>query len=120
MSGRVLTLEEVRFINLVATRRVAHDAAATPAPPHTTLEQVSSEQPAQRAAQLGAALTRPGALDEVALPSALLAVLCQLHRDGFRLVAPQGAVAGMVRGLSSGRVGLSDFAAWVEDRSIPD
>lgn len=116
----MLTVEEVRFINLVAARRVAHDAAAVPPPPHTTLDELSSEQPAHRAAQLGAALTRPGVLDEAALPSALLAVLCQLHRDGFRLVAPQGAVAGMVRGLSTGRVGQSDFAAWVEDRAIAD
>lgn len=118
MSGRVLSVEEVRFINLVAARRVAHDGAAAPAPPHTTLQEVSSEQPAQRAAQLGTALTRPGVLEQAALPSALLAVLCQLHRDGFRLVAPQGAVAGMVRGLSNGRVALNDFAAWVEDRAI--
>ena len=120
MSGRVLTVDEVRFINLVAARRVAHDGAAAPAAPHTTLDEVTSEQPARRAAQLGSALTRAGVLDEAALPSALLAVLCQLHRDGFRLVAPQGAVAGMVRGLSTGRVGLSDFADWVEDRAIAD
>lgn len=118
MSGGLLSSEELRFINLVAARRVAKHPAASPASPGVALEDLQSDRPVRRAAQLGAALARPGAVAEAALPTALLAVICQLNRDGYRLVAPQGAAAGMIRGLSTGGVSVEGFAAWVEDRAI--
>ena len=118
MSRTVLSLDEVRFVNLVAARRVAGDARASPAAPDIVIEDVDGERPARRVAELGAALVRPGALTQAALPTALLAVICQLNREGYRLVAPQGAAAGMIRGLSTGGVTVEGFAAWVEDRAI--
>jgi prophage maintenance system killer protein len=120
MSGVPLSVADVRFINLVAARRVCGDPAASPAPPETTLAEVRSQTPALRAAELAAALLRPGALSVAALPTALLAIVCQLDRDGYRLVAPQGAAAGMIRGLRNGSVSVSGFAAWVEDRAISE
>lgn len=118
MSGALLSSDELRFINLVAARRVGGDPAASPAAPGVVLGDLQSERPVRRAAQLGAALARPGAVAEAALPTALLAVICQLNRDGYRLVAPQGAAAGMIRGLRTGGVSAEGFAAWVEDRAI--
>jgi prophage maintenance system killer protein len=69
---------------------------------------------------VAAAVLRPGALAGAALPTALLAVVCQLARDGYRLMAPQGAAAGMVRGLATGNVSVTAFAAWVEDRAVAE
>lgn len=117
MSEPVLTAEEVRFINLVALRRVVGDAAAA-APPAVALEPIHGPTPSRRAAEVAAALLRPGVLERGALPTALLAVVGQLHRDRFRLVAPQGAAAGMVRELAIGAIDVTAFAAWVEDRAV--
>ena len=118
MSDAQLSLDELRFINLVAARRVGGDPGASPAPLSVAIDGTADERPARRVAELGAALARPGAVAEAALPTALLAVICQLGRDGYRLVAPQGAAAGMIRGLRTGAVSVDAFAAWVEDRSI--
>ena len=120
MSGGLLTIDDLRFINLVAARRVAGDPAASPGAPDVALGELQNEKPVRRAAHLGAALARPGAVASAPLPTALLAVICQLSRDGYRLVAPQGAAAGMIRGLSTGGVSVDGFAAWVEDRAIAD
>lgn len=118
MSAELLNVDELRFINLVAARRVGGDPAASPPAPRVELGDLESDKPVRRAARLGALLARPGAIAEAALPTALLAVICQLTRDGYRLVAPQGAAAGMIRGLSTGGVSVDGFAAWVEDRAI--
>lgn len=118
MSAAPLGLAEVRFINLVAARRVAGDASASPNLTNLALDGVSADRASLRAAQLAAALSRPGALDVAALPTALLAVLCQLNRAGLRLMAPQGVAAGMIQALSTGRVDVDEFAAWVEDRAV--
>lgn len=118
MSGKVLGVDELRFINLVAARRFAGDPSASPPQPQIVIEGLDGERPARRVAELGAALARPGALAEAELPTTLLAVLCQLNRDGYRLVAPQGAAAGMIRGLRTGAVSVDSFTAWVEDRAI--
>lgn len=119
MSERTVTADEVRFINLVARRRVLGESAAT-APPSASLEQSTAPNPSRRAAELAAAILRPGTLAAAALPTALLAVVCQLGRDGFRLMAPQGAAAGMVRGLAAGEVSVGAFAAWLEDRAVAE
>ena len=120
MSGELLSSEELRFINLVAARRVGGDPAASPAAPGAALGDLESERPVRRAARLSAVVLRPGVVADAALPTALLVLICQLNRDGYRLVAPQGAAAGMIRGLSTGGVSAEAFAAWVEDRAIPD
>lgn len=119
MSEPVLSADQLRFINLVARRRVLRDAGAA-APPLLSLDEISEPTRARHAAALAAAVVRPGVLDGAALPTALLAVVCQLDRDGFRLLAPQGAAAGMVRGLAHGAVSVGAFAAWLEDRAVPE
>ena len=118
MSGAPLAGDEVRFINLVAARRVTRGPTAAAETAHSGLDEVRSDQPPVRAAQLAAVLARPGTLAVAALPTTLLAVICQLRRDGLRLIAPQGVAAGMIRGLSTGRVGVDEFAAWLADRAI--
>ena len=119
MSDPALSIDQLRFINLVAARRVGGDEQASPAPPQIAPDDLHDGPPVRRIAELGAALARPGAVTETALPTALLAVICQLNRDGYRLVAPQGVAAGMIRGLSTGAVSVDAFAAWLEDRTIP-
>jgi hypothetical protein len=118
MSAAPLDIDELRFINLVAARRFGHDAAASSALPDVEVGNEPDERPARRAAELAAALARPGAVAAAALPTALLAVICQLDRDGYRLVAPQGVAAGMIQGLRTGAVSVAAFAVWVEDRAI--
>ena len=114
----LLAVDEVRFINLVAARRFAADAALQP--PALVLEGVHGDTAHDRAAALGAALLRPGVLEVAALPTALLAVCCQLRREGQRLLAPQGVAAGMIRGLAAGEVSAGGFADWLRDRAVAE
>jgi hypothetical protein len=118
MSSAALSADQLRFINLVAARRIGGDAHASPAAPHVEFDGAQSAPAARRVAELGAALAHPGVVAETALPTVLLAVICQLHREGYRLVAPQGVAAGMIRGLNTGDVSVESFAAWLEDRTI--
>ena len=110
---------EVRFIGLVAARR---SGGVEPAwePPAVSLDGLGGDTPFARAASLGAALARPGVLDAATLPAILLATCCQLRRDGYRLMAPQGVAAGMTRGLAGGSVSAAEFAAWLQDRAVAD
>jgi prophage maintenance system killer protein len=117
MSAGVISRDDVRFINLVAARRFAQ--VASPPSPSDVSDAVDGETPYRRAASLAAALLRPGVLEVAALPTALLAVACQLARDGYSLTAPQGAAAGMVRDLARGTTSIDVFAAWLEDRAVP-
>ena len=116
MSADVIGLDAVRFINLVAARRFA--GVVDPPAPDDVLGSVSGDTPYQRAASLAWALVQPGALAVAALPTALLAVCCQLGRDGYGLMAPQGAAAGMIRGLANGTIQRSAFAGWLQDRAV--
>lgn len=119
MSATGLSADEVRFVNLVAGRRFG---SAEPGwePLRPALDGMGGETPFMRAASLGAALARPGVLAVAPLPTILLATCCQLRREGLRLMAPQGAAAGMIRGLANGSVGIGEFAAWLEDRAVAD
>ncbi|MFN2582307.1 MAG: hypothetical protein ABR498_06155 [Candidatus Dormibacteria bacterium] len=109
--------QQLRFINLVAARRFAHQEGDVPAP---DVGEIDGATPQRRAAALAAALMQPGAVETAAAQTALLAVCCQLRRDGLRLIAPQGVLAGMVRGLATGRVTADEFAAWLQDRSVEE
>ena len=115
----MLGVDEVRFVNLVAARRFGSVDVAWQ-PPALALDGLGAATAYMRAASLGAALARPGVLEVAALPTILLAVCCQLRRDGFRLMAPQGVAAGMVRGLAGGSVNATEFGAWLEDRAVAD
>src|SRR5437868_15112805 len=102
MSSDVISLEAVRFINLVAARRFA--GAATPPPPGDVLSSVHGDTPYRRAASLTSALLAPGALAVAAFPTALLAVCRPLGPVGHSLFSPQGAAGGVVRAVSGGRL----------------
>jgi len=119
VSAEVLSAAELRFVNVVAARRFAPGVDG--APPANTQTEVSAAGTAfSRAAALAISVLQPGAFINARLPTALLAVCCQLRREGYRLVAPQGAAAGMVRGLDAGRVNAVEFAAWLQDRAVED
>ena len=117
MSGEVMGLDAVRFINLVASRRF--EGVADPPAPSDLLGSVGGDTPYQRAASLAWALVQPDAVAVAALPTALLAVCCQLGREGYGLMAPQGAAAGMIRALANGTIERTVFAGWLLDRAVP-
>ena len=111
---------DLRFVNLVAARRFAGgdpgavDAAALDA----ALAAAADGPPFTRAATLAAELVQRGVFSSAPLHTALLALHCSLSLDGFSLVAPQGVLAGMIRGLS--RDGdAAGVARWLEDRAVP-
>jgi hypothetical protein len=79
----------------------------------------AGSSPHHRAAAIAALLLQRRVFSSAAAETALLAMTCQLRRDGFELVAPQGAVVGMVQGLASGRMDEPTVARWLEDRAMP-
>ncbi len=116
----LLSSADLRFINLVATRRFGD--AEPPAEPRgleEALESIGGASPHLRGASLAHALLSRGVFPDAALPTALLAMACQLQFFGLQLLAPQGAIAGMVRELAIGEVGVATVARWLEDRAMP-
>lgn len=117
----MLTAADLRFINAVAAGRFARgdhadvdDAALTEA----VALQRAGDPPSVRAATLAAALLGRQVFAAAPLPTALLAMHCSLSLDGAMLLAPQGVVAGMVKGLAAGDAPGS-IARWLEDRAVP-
>ncbi|MBV9101399.1 MAG: hypothetical protein JOZ46_10915 [Candidatus Dormibacteraeota bacterium] len=114
--SRPLSAAELRLVSLVAARRFAgtqpDDSGLAGVP-----EAAADAAPFARAAAVAAAVLRPGASAAVR-PAALLAVCAQLGLDGFELLAPQGATAGMVAGLAAGTVSTAAFSRWLEDRAV--
>lgn len=82
------------------------------------LTAVADVKPFGRAAGLAAAVVADGSFGSAGLVAALLALTVQLRLDGYQLTAPQGVLAGMVRGLSTGRADVDTVARWLEDRAI--
>ncbi len=118
MAG-VLSSDQLRFINLVAARRFAGrdpepDAGAA-VPQHAA----AGDSAFRRAAAVAASAARGRAFTVAPGPTALLAMCCQLANEGFELLAPQGAAAGMISGLRAGRVDEATVARWIEDRAVP-
>jgi hypothetical protein len=116
----VMSADEVRFVNLVATRR--HGGGGEPEPPRgldEALATVIPTAPPARAAALADALLRGEVFATAPLQTALLALCCQLRLDGFVLLAPQGAAAGLIRELAAGAVDAAVLARWLEDRGMP-
>lgn len=119
MSSR-LTVADLRFVNRVAARRFS---GADPPPPDgdalaSALEAAAAGTPLERAAGLAAALLSRAVFTAVPLHTALLAVHCALAFDGLILLAPQGVVVGMIRGLAHDGDAAA-FARWLEDRTVP-
>lgn len=112
--------DDLRFINLVAIRRF--DPAHDPAEPQGLEAALGASQngsPHTRAATLAHELLSRHVFATAALPSALLAMVTQLARDGMQLLAPQGAIVGMIRELEGGGVDVTTVARWLEDRAVP-
>jgi prophage maintenance system killer protein len=115
-----LQAADLRFINRVAAKRFAGgepdqldgdtlEAAITGAAAGTAFV---------RAASLAAALLRSGAFPVAPLQTVLLVLHCALSLEGFSLIAPQGVLAGMIRGLAADD-DAAVMARWLEDRAVP-
>ncbi len=115
-----LQASDLRFINTVAAKRfgggesgsiddAAVDAALAAAGDGTTFA---------RAATLAAGLLQRHAFSSATLQTALLVLHCALSLEGFSLIAPQGVLAGMIRGLDKDG-DASVVARWLEDRAVP-
>lgn len=115
-----LTAADLSFINRVAARRFAGaepseaDARALTA----ALDGAGEGTPLDRAAALAAALLRGRVFTVAPMHTALLVVHAALSLDGFILLAPQGVIVGMIRGLA-GDGDAAGFARWLEDRTVP-
>ncbi|HEX4755253.1 MAG TPA: hypothetical protein VH661_05830 [Candidatus Dormibacteraeota bacterium] len=115
-----LTVADLRFVNRVAARRFK-GADAQPADGDALAEALDGavgSTPLDRAAALAAALLRGGVFAVVPLQTTLLVVHCALALDGFILLAPQGVIVGMIRGLAHDG-DAATFARWLEDRTVP-
>lgn len=120
MSAAPLGADDLRFINLVASRRFSRNDPEPAGDVEAAVGEAAAAVSAhRRAAALAATLLQRHVFPSAPAQTALLALACQLRRDGFELVAPQGAVVGMVQGLASGRVDQETVARWLEDRAVP-
>jgi hypothetical protein len=118
---RTLSPDDLRFVNLVAVRRFGGDRAQPYTGDLATLaSRTGGATPYVRAAAAAALAVAPGTFARFAQPTALLAMCAQLALEGLQLLAPQGAVVGMVRELARGEVDVATVARWLEDRSVPD
>jgi hypothetical protein len=119
--ARTLSEDDLRFANLVAVRRFGGEQAQPETGDLAALaSRAGGATPYERAASLAAAALTEGAFARLEQPTALLVMCAQLALDGLQLLAPQGAVVGMVRELAGGEVGVDSVARWLEDRSVPD
>lgn len=119
MSAR-LSVADLRFVNRVAARRFA---GADPPPADggalaAALDGAVGTTALDRAAALAASLLRGGVFAAAPLQTTLLAVHCALAFDGLILLAPQGVIVGMIRGLAKDGEAAT-FARWLEDRTVP-
>jgi hypothetical protein len=114
----VLSATDCCFVNLVASRKYGAGDPAPPAGLDDALAAVSGKSPHERAASLAVSLLGRHVFETASAETALLVMLCQLNRDGFELVAPQGAVVGMLQGARSGSVDGGALTRWLEDRSV--
>lgn len=115
-----LTVADLRFVNRVAARRLL---GADPPPADgdalaAALDGAVGDTPLDRAAALAATLLGGGMFAVAPLQTTLLVVHCALALDGFILLAPQGVIVGMIRGLAHDG-DAATFARWLEDRTVP-
>jgi prophage maintenance system killer protein len=114
-----LQAADIRFVNEVAARRFAPggQAAVDDGVVAGALAAAGEGTVFVRAATLAAVLLQRGAFVTAPLQTTLLVLHCALSLEGFTLVAPQGVVAGMVRGLAAGE-DAGGVARWLEDRAV--
>lgn len=109
----LLSAPELGFIRLVAARRFDGPAETTEGAPPPA----EGETAFARAAAVATAVLAAGH-SPATRPAALLAVCAQLSLDGYELLAPQGAAAGMIAGVAAGTVTATTLARWLEDRAV--
>ncbi len=117
----MLSVADLRLVNSVAARRFG--GVDSPAVDEEALAAAVAEQRADdtayaRAASLVAALLRRSVFATAPLPTALLSLHCALSLAGIVLLAPQGVVAGMIKGLAAGD-DPAILVRWLEDRAVP-
>jgi len=120
VSGGPVTADDLRFINLVATRTFG--PGGTPPEPDrldATLAAVPEGPPNKRAAALAGALLAGRLFTSAPLVTAFLSMSCQLELGGTQLLAPQGAIVGMVRELADAGVDVGTVERWLQDRAVP-
>ena len=115
---RTLSADQLRFINLVAARKFTDREPETADRIDAVIAGVSGETAFVRAAALVSALLGERVFTVVPQPTALLAMTVQLSLEGYELLAPQGAAAGMIAGVANGREDLRTVARWLEDRCV--
>jgi len=120
VSASAVTATDLRFINLVATRTFGGgQQPAETGDIEAVVDAVVGEKPPARAASLAFELLSRRVFTTEPLTTALLAMSCQLDADGLQLLAPQGAIVGMMRELAAGQVDVDIVARWLEDRAVP-
>jgi len=116
----MLSVDDLRFVNLVATRTFGSgDPPAEPNAIDAAIATIPAGAPHKRAAALAGALLSRRVFSVAPLTTAFLAMTCQLELAGMQLLAPQGAIVGMLRDLAAGVVDVSTVARWLEDRAVP-
>jgi len=115
-----LRAADLRFINRIASLRCAETqpGPVEEADLDAALTEVTGTTPFVRAASLAAALMRGRVFPTAPYQTTLLALHCALALDRLALLAPQGVVAGMIRGLDTGG-DVDAVARWLEDRTVP-
>lgn len=126
MDHPLVTVEEVNFLQAVAVtefggRRGVRDPAlldeAVTRPDTGVGAAPLFATPWQRAAALLEALAVGRPFIDANRRTAVLAASYRLEREGWRLTAAPGELAGMVDGVAEERVTLAEAAAWLEARS---
>ena len=119
-SAPTLSVDDLCFINLVASRRYAAADPVQPMGLDAALEAASTQPlPFARAAGIAYELLARRVFATAPLPTALLAMVAQLDIYGRQLLAPQGAIVGMMRELQDGSVDAATIVRWLEDRAVP-
>jgi prophage maintenance system killer protein len=117
----MLSVADLQLVNTVAARRFG--GVDKPDVDVERLTAAVSDQRAadtafRRAAALVGTLLRESVFATAPLPTALLSLHCALSLDGIVLLAPQGVVAGMIKGIAAGD-DPAVLARWLEDRAVP-
>jgi death-on-curing protein len=126
MDHRLVTVEEVAFLHAVAVtefggtpglRDAAELAAAVERPGTAFGAEPLFATAWQRAAALLEALAVRRPFVDGNRRTAALAGAYWLEREGWRLTAPPGELAGLVDGVAEQRVTLAEAAAWLREHS---
>jgi len=128
MDRPLVTVEEVVFLHAVAVTELGgthgvRDATALADAVARPATAVGAEAlfgtPWQRAAALLEAIAVNGPFVDGNRRTAALAAAYWLEREGWRLEAEPGELAGLVDGVADARLRLVEASAWLEGHSSP-